>query len=338
MLQEITIQNFQAHKKLSIEFSPTITTIVGSSDTGKTAIIRALYWLAFNRPGGIAFVRDGAKGTEVKLRAEGKEIIRGKGKENLYSLGDMNFVAFGNDVPEEISKLLNLSPTINFQNQHDSPFWLSNTSGEVSRQLNQIVNLGIIDSTLGNLAGYLRAERAKVEVSLQRVTTAKAERKKLSHVKVMDEELKKVENLQTTFTKNRQNCSTIQAICTLVIEQQKVVDIASQAYSVGGVAVKTGETWAEVQNREKTLQNLVDNIVSFKDIVEQEIPDISPLEKLKTKLVGIQQRINDLGQLIYQVQFVKEREWKKRKEAKTEEERFRKLLGKECPLCEQKIK
>lgn len=57
---KLRIQNFQAHKDTTIEFD-CITTIVGPSDIGKSAVLRALKWVAKNEPKGTSFVRDGDK-------------------------------------------------------------------------------------------------------------------------------------------------------------------------------------------------------------------------------------------------------------------------------------
>ena len=50
MIKSIHLRNFQRHKKLDIDLSEGVNVIVGPSDIGKTAILRALYWLRFNRP------------------------------------------------------------------------------------------------------------------------------------------------------------------------------------------------------------------------------------------------------------------------------------------------
>lgn len=44
---KLRIQNFQAHKDTTIEFDR-ITTIVGPSDTGKSAVLRAFKWVEKN--------------------------------------------------------------------------------------------------------------------------------------------------------------------------------------------------------------------------------------------------------------------------------------------------
>jgi DNA repair protein SbcC/Rad50 len=142
MLKTITIKNFQAHHKLVLSLSPTITTIVGPSDAGKSATIRALQWLVFNRPGGTAFINWGkpSQTAEVVVQTEENSISRSRGPNiNTYTKGAKEFNAIGTDVPPVIKEALGLAE-INFQAQHDSPFWFAETAGEVSRQLNTIID------------------------------------------------------------------------------------------------------------------------------------------------------------------------------------------------------
>lgn len=48
MISKITIRNFQTHKKSELEFTDGVNLIVGSSDNGKSSVIRAFRWLAEN--------------------------------------------------------------------------------------------------------------------------------------------------------------------------------------------------------------------------------------------------------------------------------------------------
>ena len=47
--------NFQSHLNTVIELHPGLNILVGESDQGKTAIIRALRWLFYNEPRGTGF-------------------------------------------------------------------------------------------------------------------------------------------------------------------------------------------------------------------------------------------------------------------------------------------
>ena len=163
-IQSIKIQNFQSWQSAKLKFDPGVNVVIGPSDSGKSAILRALLWNITNRPSGNSFKSYWGGETFVDLELEKQTISREKGKENLYVISSddlkkpVEFKAFGQDVPEEISNALNISD-INIQRQMDAPFLLSSTPGEVGRVLNQAVRLDIIDKTQRNIASMLRQEK-----------------------------------------------------------------------------------------------------------------------------------------------------------------------------------
>lgn len=169
MLKILRLRNFQKHGKLTVKFDPHITTIVGPSDQGKSAIIRALHWLTFNRPAGEAFRRHGSSEVAVQLTTDKCTVTRRKGKgTNTYSLDKKKLKAFGSDPPELISDALRLY-SFNFQMQHDSPFWLTLSAGEVTKRLNSIVNLSVIDESVQRAKSTVRSLEAEERVVSSRV-------------------------------------------------------------------------------------------------------------------------------------------------------------------------
>jgi len=125
MIQTIQINNFQSHKHTYLTLDPGVNIIVGPSDSGKTAILRALRWLVWNRPTGEAFRSSWGGETLVEITLDDFILQRSKDKENIYKIVNDNEVkllkAFGTEVPEEVSKILNLDDS-NLQQQMDAPF------------------------------------------------------------------------------------------------------------------------------------------------------------------------------------------------------------------------
>ena len=173
MIEELLLKNFQTHEKLKIVFDPMVTVIVGKTDSGKSSVIRALRWVLLNQPRGAAFVRHGETGSGVRVKIDGEVITRGKeGDQNTYSIGDSSWTAFGTTIPEKITKFTQIDE-LNFQQQHDSPFWLSLSAGEVSRRLNAIVDLEIIDKVSSGIKSKLQDQKRQVELNLNKLRIEK---------------------------------------------------------------------------------------------------------------------------------------------------------------------
>jgi DNA repair ATPase RecN len=190
MISELSIQNYQSHKKSTLNFTLGVNSIVGSSNCGKTAILRALYWAIYNRPGGISYIshwnRDKndkpIKSTFVRVTNENNVIERRKGKVkvndeskdfNGYIVKGKYLEAIGQDVPDEVTKLFNLD-SVNIQRQMDAPFLLSESAGEVARFFNSTIRLDLIDRVLSKAESKRReANKEKVRLDNENIELSK---------------------------------------------------------------------------------------------------------------------------------------------------------------------
>ncbi len=202
-IDRIRLEHFQCHELLEVKLDPKITTIVGPSDVGKSAVIRALRWLATNKPRGNGFLKRGEEEVVVEVGVDGGSIRRERSNsENSYAVGQVRYKAFGNDVPPDMVKVLRLGPN-NFSGQHDSPFWFSLTGGELAKELNQIVDLEIIDDSLSRLASRTRSLRASEGVLSLRIQEAKERSRGLSWAVLADGELARLEEAREKIEKLR---------------------------------------------------------------------------------------------------------------------------------------
>lgn len=172
MINRLRLNNFQSHKKTDIEFSPGVNAIVGSSNSGKTAILRGLYWSIYNRPVGADFVShwnrnkkgDPIEPSFVLVETDGGSISRIKDKNmNGYMLNNIKLEAIRTDVPEEVQKAFNLQE-VNIQRQMDQPFLLCEPSGAVARFFNKIIRLDIIDRILSAAESKKRKLKQDIEI------------------------------------------------------------------------------------------------------------------------------------------------------------------------------
>ena len=165
MIEMVKIKGFQIHQDLTIEFDPRCTVLVGPNGTGKSCAMRAIRWLATNQPSGRRFINWDMEDARATMWADGRKLTRGIGKQgNWYALDGKRFDALGQGgVPEEVSSFLRIDDA-NFQSQHSLPYWMFSTAGEVARELNRIINLEVIDTSLARAAAELRKAKTVVEV------------------------------------------------------------------------------------------------------------------------------------------------------------------------------
>jgi exonuclease SbcC len=195
MIKSIHIQNFQSHSDTILTLDPGVNLICGSSDGGKSAIIRALKWLATNRPLGDGFASWGSKGeTAVEvLLDDGVSIMHEPGSYSLIKGKDrQDWSAIGTGVPETVTQALNISE-LSWQAQMDAPFLLSASPGEVARTLNEVADLDKIDSTLVNINRMARDNRSQLTETASRKQQLEIE---LSQYRGLDRQLKMIASLK----------------------------------------------------------------------------------------------------------------------------------------------
>lgn len=264
MLERLELRNFQCHKRLTLDLNHPVVVLTGESDCGKSAVIRALRWLACNRPAGDAFIRrvgGTARGAcTVHLAVDGRTAGRVKGRgRNLYRLDGRRLQAFGASVPEGVANLLNVGGDT-FQSQHDAPFWFALSPGEVARRLNAVVNLGLIDRTLANLATAARKAQATVDVTRGRLKEARASQAALTWVPAAAAELAAVEDRYTKVKLCRDKASRLVEILRGVSQATVARDLALAGRKSGVAAVAAAEAAAAAGQKVEALAQLLGKI------------------------------------------------------------------------------
>lgn len=163
-INKLILENFQSHKYTEIEFDSTLNVIVGPSDQGKSAIIRALKWALYNEPSGDFFIREGERDCSVTvIFNDNTKVKRFRSKsKNAYYLYDANntekvFEGFGTTVPQEIIDATSIrkvvldsdqSSTINIGEQLEGPFLLSEKNSTRANAIGRLVGVHIVDDAL----------------------------------------------------------------------------------------------------------------------------------------------------------------------------------------------
>lgn len=212
MIERILLRNFQRHRKLTINLESGVTTIVGRSDAGKSAILRALRWVCLNKPQGTSFIRRGQKNAVVTVDVKNGSIKRTRGpSRNEYAVSGQSsgtYKAFGTGVPEPVGRILNVSD-VNFQRQHDPPFWLSEIPSQLAKLLNEVVDLSLIDDATNRVNREVRDAESEIKIAETMLAEARSQREQLAHVPLLDRELSEIEQFAIDASAIDERISTI---------------------------------------------------------------------------------------------------------------------------------
>lgn len=308
MLEFLRGKNFQNHSDIEVDLRHQITTITGPSDAGKSALLRMLKWVCCNVPQGDGFIKYGTDEAKVGLLFDGGTMVqRVRGKaDNLYKLSSKEFRAFGGTVPDEIAAALNVGP-INFQGQHDSVFWFSETAGEVSRRLNSVVDLGIIDTTFANIQSKVRSLQAVIQVHKTRLETRRAELKELDWVAEADRVLKGIEELAAVAAESALRATAARQL----VESIKHTRAASTAAGVALASTRAvgllGQEAGKAGDRAKQLAGFVQSIKGCKTVIDKGAPDLSGVVELVDSSEKLRAQSIVLWHVIREVKTAKDR-------------------------------
>jgi len=269
MIEKLTIENFQSHADSSFEFDAGVNVIIGQSDSGKSAVIRALNWVCNNKPSGDDFRSDWGGDTSVSIECDGRRIVRekkGKTGNSYYqqwltgACEIEEFKAFGNSVPDELRDHINMTD-INWQRQLDSPFLLSNTAGEVAQKLNEIVNLSVIDTSLSNIQARKRDQGQKIREKEAIIEEHSEDLKKFDHLPAFKAGLKEAEALDIAA------CSISDSLDFLEAQTKKIKD-AQDRIEKAEVLLKYEERMSEIEEmiiEWTTLQEILEDYIERSD-------------------------------------------------------------------------
>lgn len=289
MFEKLRIQNFQSHKDTLLEFVPGINIIIGTSDSGKSAIFRALKWLMYNRPTGDSFCSHWSeKSARVELTLDNHRVVRAREKsKQIYELDDLSFTAFKTDVPEEIVTALNMGD-VNFQQQFDRPFLLDISAGEVAQYFNKIAHLESIDKVIKSLHQTERTVKRNLEWYSGEKVKVEAELEKYTDLELLDQKVFVLEKAQETITEIE---NEVEELTSIIFQMGQLQEVLKASSSLGSFIDVINETII-LQEEYAALSLLMEQIESLIYEIE-EYTGIDDCLVFLTDMIGIAQNIKE---------------------------------------------
>lgn len=303
MISELKLKNFQSHRNTKLVFSRGFNAITGQTKSGKTRIIKALRWALENKPTRIRVApkSDPQAKTIVTVKLVDNCIIkRIKSKNtNQYILIDKDkkkkkLKPFKTNVPDDIKKILKIS-SLNFQNQHDPPFLLSESPGARSRYLNKVVNLDVIDRSQKNIASRITNEHNLLLTHKEKAKELKKQLKEFDWLTDAEDQLRKLE-----------------------IESRKIDHIERSVEELSEIVSTLEEN--------KSKRNKFKKVTKYRSIVKKNL-------KLVEEIAGLEDKIASIEKMLDNIRDIKDTIISEKKRLQLLEKKFGKLMPERCPLC-----
>jgi len=348
MISKLSIKNFQSHKDSILEFDKGVNIIIGPSDSGKTAIIRALRWLFWNRPQGDSVRSNWGGETVVHIETDTDKIDRWKHNyENAYRLNTQtDFKALRSDVPQEIIDALNISE-INLQRQLDSPFLLSETPGVVAQHFNKVAKLDKIDTATSNINSAIRQLTSDIKYGEEQKEKIEEELKSFEHLEKFEADVEVLEDMEKGFDTLVSNRRKIQVLVAKIGFVKQDIDKYSQLLLLEQPLNKIfdlREQLGEVYNNRKALWSLVSSIKLTNDEIDHQ-NTLTTLETPVNSLLSLYKQVNTLKsdkiKLSKAISYINSTKYKLSTAESlkmTLEAKFDEEFPDVCPLCGSKMK
>lgn len=333
MLEKLTIVNFQAHKRLEINFDKHITTVVGPTDSGKSSVIRALNWIGKNDIRGDQFIKYGEKETQVSLVVDNKTITRIKSnKENKYLLDEKVFDAVSTNVPPEIAKVLNLA-SCNFQSQHDSCFWLNDSPAEVSRQLNSVINLEIMDEVMAEVNVSLKRKKTEDDITKEKIKKIRDELVKTDYIFELDENLVDIEKANKSLELLEKTTNSINALVTEFELKEQEKKGLKPCLKIATILSSDSTELIGLNKKIEQLTLLISEGDKNNSLLNIKIPRSIETEQVLAQCSVVSERYKSLSNLMESISDSSTEMNTLKNQYNEAQEIYKQLINERCPLC-----
>lgn len=229
-INRVEIKNFQANKKRVIDFVNGLNVIKGESNAGKSAVLRAIYWVLYDKPNGSDFITTGAKSCSVRLHLSNGYIIerkRSRSSSGSYILTykadePQEFKGFSNNIPIEITnahqmpelKINGVGYRINIASQLDTPFLIGNSPSERASMIGSLVDADRADDAKKDFLAEKRRKQSEKDNFEKILKSKQLELNKYSHLTKMEKNIKVLEVALKKLEEEEDNVNKLNEVYT----------------------------------------------------------------------------------------------------------------------------
>ena len=239
-IKEVGLKNYQIHSNTIVKFNEKDNAIIGASDSGKTALKRAIECVLYNDYSGVDYIKEGEdKYSVYVLFSDGTKITRERGlkKINRYIVeknGEKIVLEnFGKSVPEEVTNAHKMykvqigknKDSLFCARQLDGPFFLQNTPEEKASIISSIAKTEIIDEAVSITLGKLRDNKKEQKILEKAIKQDEESLKEFNYINRCEEILKQAQSdldaLKSIYAKLQRDESNWNKVMSLKINKAR---------------------------------------------------------------------------------------------------------------------
>jgi exonuclease SbcC len=330
LIETVELTNFQSHRHVILPMGD-LTVFTGSSNSGKSSVLRALTALVRNDAVG-DYITHGESFLKVKVTLDcgtAVEWVKGK-NENSYRITwpdgrESFFQKVGADVPDEVKAVLKLSPIVmeggqkaqvNIHEQLEAPFLIQDTPGHVAKVFGELTSASKLYTAVSE--GIKKINRDKATKKVRKGDLEDLETQ-LESYQLLEQQIDLAENARIKLNvakdieiqaKNAQAAATEVGIIAsqiytageriaelqpiLAVDFEPIDAISSEIESISGLKKQWDTTQLSLAGLEKVAQAL-DKLSDVPDLDEIEAlgQEYAALSLVSGSLTSLNSRISD---------------------------------------------
>ena len=338
---KVSIKNYQVIKQADLTFEPGVTVIIGSSNNGKSSIIRSIE-AAINNKGGSDFIHYDAEACEVAIEDNGQKIIWSKNKNSNKSYYDINgqvLNKIGQKQLEEVGQLLNMSEIqvnndkfrLNFWKQLEFPFLVGKTHYQlfdfISKSKDQELIANLEDETtthIKNTNVELSDLNSKIDARTQDIINIKKEIEQLEKfVTFSPEDMEKMLQINNSLSQNittyKKALETENQLLTQFFDikdkykdLKKTTTILEYELNDFNDLLSYKNTIAEIEKFKNVLNDINKKMQISEELYKEVLEKKEEIEKVEKSVIALyhafkrldslENEINDATQLVYSIE------------------------------------
>jgi DNA repair exonuclease SbcCD ATPase subunit len=265
-ITKLLIENFQDHKRAEISLESGINVIVGSSDVGKSAILRAINWVFHNLPKGDSYINKKADEARVTIWfSDGTVVSRVKGsKRNAVYVHkadgtELEFEKIGHDLPSEALEALGNPPMdsehgpISYADQMGKLFLVDLSPTDLPRTISELTGIDDFEKAAQLLGKRSRQAERQAKESQERLDQYAID---LQQYDGLDEKLEILAGLENQSKEIASDFTTINDVSGLISRY----DIAMNTVRNTEVRLEHAKAILNYKDDVETLQDIKDDI------------------------------------------------------------------------------
>lgn len=270
----VQVQNYQIIEHARLDFENGLNIIVGPSNNGKTAILRAIESAIYNKAGN-SFIRHGTEATAVGIKVEDHTVVWRKSADaGMYKVDGQSYNKIGRGQLIEVADALHMSEIevnsdkvrINFLKQMEYPFLLDKNPSQLFEFLSMSNDSDKLASIFYSMRSDLRTTNSSIDNTIGQIDTYKSVIQRdeitLKNYKGIDQLTDKILSYDTKVNQYTNLVELIRSIGekrrTLLESRDKILSLRKLKTDSDSIMTRLDQSVPNLEPLSKAIQSLTE--------------------------------------------------------------------------------